>query len=871
MKNLTSSEVRQLFLDYFQSKGHLVEPSASLIPHNDKTLLWINAGVAALKKYFDGSVKPKCNRITNAQKSIRTNDIENVGKTARHHTFFEMLGNFSIGDYFKEEAIQFAWEFLTSEQYIGFDPKKLYVTVHPDDEVAYNTWINTIKIDPTHILKTADNFWEIGEGPCGPNSEIFYDRGDKYDPQHLGERLFFEELENDRYIEVWNVVFSQYDAKEGKERSEYLELPQKNIDTGMGLERLVAIVQDGDTNFDTDLFLPIIMATQKLSDISYHSSEDMAYRVIADHIRTITFALADGALFSNEGRGYVLRRILRRAVRFGKKLHISGPFMYNLVQVVADNMKDFYPYLQDKVAYIAKLVKIEEQRFEVTLNDGEILLNQYLDSNEGKLLSGEKAFKLYDTYGFPFELTKEIALEKGFDIDEEGFKNEMNMQKERARNSRENIESFNSQSKDLLDFELPSEYVGYTSLQTTGKVIGLFVNGEKVDQIEEKGEVIFDKTCFYAESGGQSADKGNAENDDCFVNIINVRKAPNKQHLHQIEVNGILKVGDVLNLKVDLISHNMSVKHHSSVHLLQSALKTIVGEHIAQAGSYVCDSYARFDFTHFEKISSVQLEKVEKLVNDYIYQAQDANTEIMDIEQAKNSGAIALFDEKYGDSVRVVSLGEVSKELCGGTHVSNTSEIGCFKIISEESIGSGIRRITFKVNHSAYEEYRHNEDIINQVMSKFNILNINSLVEKIDQYMSNCENEHTQLKNIQQQLEANQALEITKKAISHNGLNILISEVSKDIKDLKGYTLKISDNLENDLIFLISENEKTMMCCHCSETAISKGYNAGNLIKEISVLCNGNGGGKPSLANGSGKDLGKSKEIIIKLKDMLFK
>ena len=461
MRHLTGNEIRSMFLKYFEKHGHMVEPGASLVPHNDPTLLWINAGVAALKKYFDGSEKPTCPRICNAQKSIRTNDIENVGKTARHHTFFEMLGNFSIGDYFKREAIHFAWEFLTSEEYIGFDKNRLYITVYIDDEEAYDIWTKEIGVDPSHILKTAGNFWEIGEGPSGPDTEIFYDRGVEYDPEGIGERLFFEELENDRYIEVWNNVFSQYDAKEGVARKDYKELPQKNIDPGMGLERLTCLVQNGETNFDTDLFLPLIEATEKYTNMPYSVRENkMSYRVIADHIRTVTFALADGALFSNEGRGYVLRRVLRRALRFGKKLKIEGAFMYRLVPVVYEIMKDFYPYLGEKLDYIAKLVKAEEERFHATLADGEKLLMDVMEKcKDTKVIDGANCFKLYDTYGFPLELTLEIAEEQGYSVDKAGFDAEMNKQRERARNAREDAESMSSQSADLMAFTQESIFI----------------------------------------------------------------------------------------------------------------------------------------------------------------------------------------------------------------------------------------------------------------------------------------------------------------------------------------------------------------------------------------------------------------------------
>ncbi|MBM6799407.1 alanine--tRNA ligase, partial [Coprobacillus cateniformis] len=477
MKQLTGNQVRQMFLDYFKSKGHMIEPGASLIPHNDPTLLWINAGVAALKKYFDGSEQPACHRIVNAQKSIRTNDIENVGKTARHHTFFEMLGNFSIGDYFKEDAIPFAWEFLTSPEWIGFDKEKLYVTVYTDDDDAYRIWTEVCHVDPSHILKTDGNFWEIGEGPGGPDSEIFYDRGVEYDPDGLGEKLFFEELENDRYIEIWNVVFSQFDCNPTIDRKEYKELPQKNIDTGMGLERLVSIIQGGETNFDTDFFLPIIHATEEMTNVRYEDNK-MAYRVIADHIRTVTFALSDGALFDNAGRGYVLRRILRRAVRYGKKIGIDHSFMYKLVYVVADIMKEFYDYLPAKADYVSGLVKKEEEAFHKTLSNGEKLLNQMLKKTIDQQLDGKDAFKLYDTYGFPLELTVEIAEETGFTVDEGGFKAEMKAQQVRARNARGDNESMSSQKPDLMAFDTPSQFI-YDHSPITAKVIATFIDGVK--------------------------------------------------------------------------------------------------------------------------------------------------------------------------------------------------------------------------------------------------------------------------------------------------------------------------------------------------------------------------------------------------------
>ncbi len=874
MKQLTGNQVRQLFLDYFKSKGHMVEPSASLVPINDPTLLWINSGVAALKKYFDGSIKPSSNRITNAQKSIRTNDIENVGKTARHHTFFEMLGNFSIGDYFKEDAILFAWEFLTSADYIGFEKNKMYVTVHPDDIEAYTIWTTKTDIDPAHILKTYDNYWQIGEGPCGPNSEIFYDRGNKYDPENLGEKLFFDELENDRYIEVWNVVFSQYDGKEGVERKDYKELPQKNIDTGMGLERLVCIMQDGETNFDTDLFMPIIDEISKYSTYKYEGEYKMAYRVICDHIRTVTFAISDGALFSNEGRGYVLRRILRRAVRYGIKLGIKGSFMYKLVDTVVSSMNVFYPYLNEKAAYVSKLVKIEEERFHSTLSDGEKLLKEVLAQAKDKTLEGSVVFKLYDTYGFPFELTSEIASESGYTVDEVGFKAEMEKQRERARNAREEMESMTSQSIDLMNFTKESTFVGYDVLQVeSAKVIGLFKNGVSVEILEDEGEVIFDQTPFYAESGGQIADSGTIENASLKIRVIDVKKAPQKQPLHKIVVeSGVISLNDICALKVDAIRRGRIKSNHSAVHLLQSALRAVLGDQIGQAGSFVSEEYARFDFTHFEKVSFEQLREVEKLVNKSIFDQHCVNTEIMNIEDAKKSAAIALFDEKYESDVRVVSMGDVSIELCGGTHVSNTQEIGVFKIVSEESIGSGVRRITFVTKAKAYEDFLVYEDTLRSMAASLNLVGISNLEAKLAGLLE--EKDRLQQKLSQQSaklLTANADELLQDKVLVDNGLNI----ICKVMEDLDGAALKtiidrLKTKMEDGVVFLASkQQDKLVFVVYCSKKANELGFKAGQIAKEAAVITAGNGGGRDDVAQSGGKDVSKLDDAMQLVKTKL--
>ena len=873
MKNLTGNQVRQMFLDYFASKGHMIEPGASLVPHNDPTLLWINAGVAALKKYFDGSEKPRCNRICNAQKSIRTNDIENVGKTARHHTFFEMLGNFSIGDYFKEEALQYAWEFLTSPEWIGFDKNRMYVTVYPDDEVAYNTWVNKCGIDPTHILKTPNNFWEIGEGPGGPDSEIFYDRGPEYDSEGLGERAFFEELENDRYIEVWNVVFSQYDCRPGElDRKDYKELPQKNIDTGMGLERLTCLIQGGETNFDTDLFLPVIRATEKMAKHPYGGKYKMAYRVIADHIRTVTFALADGANFSNEGRGYVLRRVLRRAVRYGIKLNIEGAFMYKLVEIVAENMKDFYPYVTEKVALISRLVKNEEDTFHSTLANGEKLLMNALEEAENKVLDGAVMFKLYDTYGFPKELTAEIAEERGFTVDMDGFNAEMQKQRERARAARDDEQSMSSQSADLMEFEENSDFLGYSAHTMDAKVLACFKNGERVVSIEDEGDIILSQTAFYAESGGQIADTGILSNDGFKAEVVDVKKAPHKQHLHHIKVTeGKVAEGDLISGAIDSARRVRIMANHSSLHLLQSALREIIGDHIHQAGSYAGDEYGRFDFTHFEKVTEEQLHQIEERVNQMIMSNNPVVTEVLSIEEAKNTGAIALFDEKYGDSVRVVSMGDVSKEFCGGTHVANTQEIGVFKIVSEESIGSGIRRMTTRTKLAAYHDFVERENSLRSISEMLKMNSINGVEEKVQGVIDDNAALRKEIARLNQKMMMLEADEMVHSAKNINGINVIIKKLENaDSGSLKALAETLRNKCEDSFVLLANNaGDKVVFVAAASKAAIAKGIKAGDMVKLAASVCGGNGGGRPDLAQSGGKDASKIDEAISQIEAKL--
>lgn len=866
-KRLSGNQIRQMFLDFFASKGFMVEPGASLIPHDDPTLLWINAGVSALKKYFDGTEKPASNRICNAQKSIRTNDIENVGRTARHHTFFEMLGDFSIGDFFKKEAIAWAWEFLTSPDWIGFEPSRLYVTVYPDDTEAYDYWVANGML-PSHIRKSADNFWEIGRGPGGPDTELYYDRGERFDPEGIGEKLFFDDMENDRYVELWNIVFSQYDCRPGEmPRSAYKELPQKNIDTGMGLERLVCMVQDGDTNFDTDLFLPIIEATQQYAKHPYANTEyKMAYRVIADHIRTVTFAIADGAMFANEGRGYVLRRVLRRAIRYGIKLGIEGSFMYRLVHVVAENMQAYYPYVLEKEELIMRLVKNEEESFHKTLINGEQMLQDALEKYADQaLLPGEVVFKLYDTYGYPKELTEEIAADAGFRVDQDGFEREMEAQKQRARQARGVMQSMHAQSKDLMDFMCESIVTAYTESTCQAHVIGLFKDGKRVKELQDEGDVILDTTCFYAESGGQCGDTGILWNADFKAQVSDVHKAPHRQPLHHIvHVEGILHEGDRVEGAYDAARRQKTRANHSALHLLQSALRKVLGSHIAQAGSYNGPDYGRFDFTHFEKPTGDQLRQVEKLVNTWIMESIPVTTEVLPIEEAKKSGAIALFDEKYGDMVRVVSMGNASKEFCGGTHVDNTSQVGVFHIISEESIGSGIRRITCETKMKAYASLRQQQDDLHDAASLLKMKSTDGLQEHLRKLLE----ENAALKKAIAEADQKAMMadmdEAMKAAEEIKQLKVLIMEKKgMDASLLKEYAVLLRNKLGDSLVFIASsDHDKAVFVAAVSKAAIAKGFKAGELVKLAASLCNGNGGGKADLAQAGGKDTSRVKEAL---------
>ncbi|MGX5538339.1 alanine--tRNA ligase [Bacillus wiedmannii] len=868
MKQLTGAQIRQMFLDFFQEKGHAVEPSASLVPHEDPSLLWINSGVATLKKYFDGRVIPQNPRITNAQKSIRTNDIENVGKTARHHTFFEMLGNFSIGDYFKEEAITWAWEFLTSDKWIGFDKELLSVTIHPEDEEAFTIWNEKMGVPKERIIRLEENFWDIGEGPSGPNTEIFYDRGEAYGNDFSDPELY-PGGENERYLEVWNLVFSQFNHNPD---GSYTPLPKKNIDTGMGLERMTSIVQDVPTNFDTDLFMPMIGATESISGEKYRNGDlekDMAFKVIADHIRTVTFAVGDGALPSNEGRGYVLRRLLRRAVRYSKKLNINRPFMFELVPVVGEVMKDFYPEVLEKKDFIAKVVKNEEERFHETLHDGEAILAEVITkAKEEKttVISGVDAFRLYDTYGFPIELTEEYAEEAGMTVDHEGFENEMEKQRERARAARQDVDSMQVQGGVLGEVKVASEFVGYGTVATESNVVALVKNGEYTDSLQagEEGQLMLDVTPFYAESGGQIADRGYLLADGVKVLVKDVQKAPNGQNLHKVVVEeGTLTKDAVVKAIIDTKNRSSVVKNHTATHLLHQALKDVLGTHVNQAGSLVTSERLRFDFSHFGQVQADELEKIERMVNEKIWESIDVEISQKAIEEAKEMGAMALFGEKYGDVVRVVQVGDYSLELCGGCHVDNTASIGIFKIVAESGIGAGTRRIEAVTGKSAYELMNDQVGLLKEAAGKMKT-NPKDILTRVDGLFAEVKQLQKENESLAAKLSNIEAGNLTDSVMTVDGVNVLAAKVNvADMNNLRTMMDDLKNKLESAVVVLASVNDdKVNILAGVTKDLISQGYHAGKLVKEVASRCGGGGGGRPDMAQAGGKNPAQVEEAL---------
>ena len=869
MERKSSSEIRRMYLDFFKSKGHVVEPSASLIPKDDPTLLWVNSGVATMKKYFDGSVVPEVPRLTSSQKSIRTNDIENVGHTARHHTLFEMLGNFSVGDYFKEEAIHWAWELLTSKEWFDMDPEKLYVTVYPKDEEAKKIWLET-GVDPSHIVEAEDNFWDIGEGPSGPDSEIFYDRGEEFNNLADDDPENYPGGENERWLEIWNIVFSQFNHKPD---GTYEPLPHKNIDTGMGLERVVSVFQDAPTNFETDLFLPIIHEVEKLSGKKYgvDKNDDVSFKVIADHARAITFAIGDGAIPSNEGRGYVIRRLLRRAVMHGKKLNINKPFLYQMVPVVGKIMEDYYPEVLADKDYIEKVIKSEEDRFNETLTDGLELLNSIIadtKADHSKVISGKDAFRLFDTYGFPLELAKEYAEDQGMEIDEAGFADEMQKQKERARSARSNAKSMGVQSDLLTDLKTPSEYVGYDTLKVDAAVLKDIVQDDQLTDTVNPGEarVLFDVTPFYAEMGGQVADQGVIEDADGNVvaEVVDVQHAPNGQNLHTIKAKREMHAGESFTLIVDRAFHLRVEKNHTATHLLDQALRDVLGEHTHQAGSLVEPGYLRFDFTHFGQVTDEDLQKVEEIINDKIYDEIPVTTVETDLETGKKMGAIALFDDKYGKKVRVVSVGDYSREFCGGTHVKNTNEIGLFKIVSESGVGAGVRRIEAVTSQAALEFLNGEEALLQKAAGLLKSAQVKDVPAKVEQLQAQVKDLNQTINQLEAKIAQAEVANIYDQVQEINGIRLITAEVQVSGMDqLRQMADDWKTKDQSDVLVLGAKiGEKANLIAAVKDPFVEEGLKAGDLIKAIAPKVNGGGGGRPNMAQAGGSAPEKINEAL---------
>ncbi len=857
MKQLSSAQIRQMWLDFWKSKGHSVEPSANLVPVNDPTLLWINSGVATLKKYFDGSVIPENPRITNAQKSIRTNDIENVGKTARHHTMFEMLGNFSIGDYFRNEAIEWGFELLTSPEWFAFPKDKLYMTYYPDDKESYNRWI-ALGVDPSHLIPLEDNFWEIGAGPSGPDTEIFFDRGTDFDPENIGIRLLEEDIENDRYIEIWNIVLSQFNADPALPRSEYQELPNKNIDTGAGLERLAAIFQGAKTNFETDLFLPIIREVEKISGKTYDPDGDnMGFKVIADHIRALSFAIGDGALPGNEGRGYVLRRLLRRASMHGQRLGITEPFLYKLVETVGHIMESYYPEVLEKREFIEKIVKSEEESFARTIHTGSQFAEQLMDklATEGKtIIDGRDIFKLYDTYGFQVELTEELAENRGMTLDIPGFEAAMKEQQDRARASVVKGGSMGMQNETLAGITEESVFV-YEADQLEASLSVLVADNARVDSLSS-GEalLVFDKTPFYAEMGGQVADHGVIldEAGNILAEITDVQKAPNGQPLHTAQILAELVVGNRYTVAIDKQRRHRIMKNHTATHLLHAALHKIIGEHATQAGSLNDQELLRFDFTHFEAMTPEELRRIEEEVNEQIWQALPVITVETDLATAKEMGAMALFGEKYGKKVRVVTIGDYSVELCGGTHVGNTAEIGIFKILKEEGIGSGTRRIVAVTSREAFLTYRDQEDALKEVAATIKSPQIKEVPNKVASLQEQLRELQKENASLKEKAAAAAAGDVFKAVQEVNGIRYIASQVQvSDAGALRTFADNWKQRDYSDVLVLVAAiNDKVNVLVASKAASI----HAGNLIKVLAPIVAGRGGGKPDMAMAGGSD-----------------
>lgn len=862
MNKMGLNEIRKRFLDFFESKGHHVEASYPLVPQNDKSLLLINAGMAPLKNYFTGAEQPPKNRMATCQKCIRTGDIENVGHTARHATFFEMLGNFSFGDYFKEESLKWGWEFVTEHLEMPID--KLWPSVYFEDDEAYNIWKDIIGVPEERIVRLGkeDNFWEIGVGPCGPCSELYYDRGEKYG---CGDPDCKPGCECDRYVEFWNHVFTQFERNEA---GEYHELAKKNIDTGMGLERVACIMQDVDSIFEVDTIKSILDKVVEVSGKPYgfNPSHDVSIRIITDHIRAVSFMVCDGIMPNNEGRGYVLRRLLRRAARHGKLLGISGAFLTDLVDEVVKVSGAGYPDLIKRHDYIKKILLIEEERFQQTIDQGLSILKDYISEIENKgetQLSGEHAFKLYDTYGFPLDLTKEILEEKGMDVDEDAFTKEMEAQRERARSARGDGDDLGWEDDAFSSLELDgeSEFVGYDRMTESAEILAITVDSELVGSAskDNKVHILLDRTPFYAEGGGQVGDTGEMTSDSVRIVIENTKKGPKGTIIHVGYIaEGQIEVGATVMASVDRMRRLDIARNHTSTHLVHKALRLVLGDHVEQAGSLVGPDRMRFDFSHFQAMTGEELEKVEAIVNQKIFMPHEVSTAFMGIDEARELGAMALFGEKYGSEVRVVRIGEYSIELCGGTHLRNTSEVGLFKIVSESGIAAGVRRIEVITGRKVYEYLNTLDSKITAIESALKA-SASDVVEKTEHLIADHKKLQKEVESLKAKAASESSAGLIDKAVEVNGFKLITEKLKGvDANTMRTMGDQIKDKLDKGVVVLASDmGAKVLLLVMATDDAVKAGAHAGKLVGEVAKITGGGGGGRPNMAQAGGKDASK--------------
>ncbi|MCK9443013.1 MAG: alanine--tRNA ligase [Tissierellaceae bacterium] len=875
MKKMGLHELRKEFLEFFKEKEHLTAPSFSLVPKNDKSLLLVGAGMAPLKKYFTGELTPPNKRMATCQKCIRTGDIENVGKTARHATFFEMLGNFSFGDYFKKEATAWAWEFLTKNLEINEDD--LWVTVYLEDDEAHEIWENEVGVPVERIVRLGkeDNFWELEVGPSGPCSEIYVDRGEEYG---CGSPTCQPGCDCDRFIEVWNLVFTQFDKDE---KGVYHPLPNPNIDTGMGLERLTAIMEGANTIFDIEAIREILNKVEELSGVTYGKDEDkdISIRVITDHVRAMTFLVSDGVLPSNEGRGYVLRRLIRRAARHGKLLGIETTFLSEVADVVINSWKVEYHELKEREDKIKKIIKAEEDKFQETIHQGITILEGYIDkmSNEKQnILEGEKAFKLYDTYGFPLDLTKEILLERSLMVDEDGFNTHMLAQKLRARKARDEGESgWTAGNGEDLFKDLNTVFRGYEKDNLVTEIIGLFANQEKVNELkaEEEGFILLKESPFYGEAGGQVGDTGIIESSEFKAEVLDTKHSKGDHLIHIVKIlDGVAKVGDKVVASIDDNRRNSIRRNHSATHLLHRALKDVLGEHVNQAGSVVMPNRLRFDFTHFEAVTEAEIKEIERIVNNKILDALNVQTVETSLEEAQDLGVVGLFEEKYKDRVRVLSMGDYSKELCGGTHVFNTSNIGLFKIISESSIAAGVRRIEGITGQSVYEYINNLEESMEELSNVFKTGKDN-LLDRAKILVEDLRDRDKEIEVLKSKMAISIADEIISSKVDIDGVSLITYKVENmDMNSLRNLGDKVKDKLGSGVVVLASiDGHKLSFVAMATKDLMNKGIHAGNIIREVAKATGGGGGGRPDMAQAGGKDINKVDEALSIVADILKK